>query len=137
MIGLRVEGAREAFQLLAGVGRRMRDSTEAWDAVADDVFEFERRWWLTEYGARRDQDTRSGRDPQLMVLSGGLHASVTRRGAARQVVDPGPRFLLVAVTDGLAPIHERRGREVLGEPGAREVEQYAGRLVDYWLTGRA
>lgn len=122
--------------MLTGVVHRMQDSSPAWDEIADDVFDFERRWWLTEYGGQRDKDPRPGRDPQLMVDRGGLRASATRRGAGHQRVTPERHSLLIEVTDPIARIHEARGRDVLGEPGHREVEQYAERLVDYWLTGR-
>lgn len=135
---LRVVGIREALDLFEGVAARARDSSPAYELVIDDIFDFERSWWQFTYGGREDKEKgRRGRNPELMVETGGLHASATRRGALRQEVHAGPNFAFVGVTDGLAVIHENRGREVLGTPGARTVGTMLERVGTFILTGRA
>lgn len=140
MFTLTVHGARAASQLLHGIAGRARDPSPAWNAVADDVFAFERRWWLTggggTWGRMTDKEQRPGRNPRYMFESGGLMASATVRGANRQIVKTGPDYLFIAVTHGLAAIHERHGRGVLGVPGRREINDYRARVGSYILTGR-
>jgi hypothetical protein len=126
----------EAVSLLSGVVDRARDATPAWDAVADDVFDFEQRFWLLQYGSKTDKTKRAGRKPQYMHETGGLQRAATQRGASGQKVTPHPSFLLIEVTHGLAGIHEERGRTVLGEPGQGESKQYAETVAQYILTGR-
>jgi hypothetical protein len=128
-------GAREAFELLSDIAARADDATEAWDHVADELFAFEKRWWLTTYGTQRDKDTRPGRDPRLMHETGSLERAATERGASRQHLQITGTFVLLEVTHGLGFIHEARGRPVLGEPGAREADHWAGQVADYILTG--
>jgi len=139
VINILVEGVRDAYELLAGVADRARDATPAWDRVADDVFAFQRRWWLTggggTWGRTTDREQRPGRNPQYMVETGGLRAAATVRGAPRQVVTASPTFLFVGVTDGLAAIHEARGRDVLGTPPGREVRRWTEQVGRFILTG--
>lgn len=132
---LHIRGAREAASLLAEIAERAADASPAWSDVADDVFEFERRWWAATYGARTDTSIRPRRNPRFMFETGGLRDSATIRGAQRQTLKIEPSYLLLEVTHGLAGIHERRGREVLGEPSAREARHYAAKVADYILTG--
>jgi hypothetical protein len=127
----------EAVSLLSGVVDRARDATPAWDAVADDVFDFEKQFWLLQYAGKLDKERpRTGRDPKFMHETGGLQSAATVRGASRQKVTPHPTFLLIEVTHGLAAIHEARGRPVLGEPGQADAKRYADTVADYILTGR-
>lgn len=131
-----VEGVEEAFHLLTGIADRARDASPAWDKVADDVFSFNRRFWLTEYGGRRDKQKRRGRNPRYMFQTGGLLAAATVRGAPRQVVDVNPHFVFVGVTSGLASIHEKRGRPVIGDPTTRDVDRWTERVGNFIMTGR-
>lgn len=135
---LTIKGDREAFALLQGVAERAADPSPAWDAVADDVFRFQRGFWLLGGNWRRktDKDKRAGRDPRYMIDTGGLMRAVTQRGAPGQKITAAPTFLLLEITHGLAKIHEARGRQVLGEPGQQEAGRYARRVHDYILTGR-
>ncbi|MEH3055501.1 MAG: hypothetical protein PGN13_16105 [Patulibacter minatonensis] len=132
---LTVEGAKATFELLSEIADRARDATPAWDEVADDVFDFEAKWWADTYGGKKDRDQRAGRNPEFMRETGGLKSAATSRGSARQTVKAEPTFLLVEVTDGLAEIHERRGRAVLGEPGQGEADRMAEHVAQYILTG--
>lgn len=127
---------REAYDLLHGIAERTRDSSPAYDRVADSVFAFERRWWVLTYGDEADKDTRAGRNPAYMEETGGLRAAATRRGAPRQTVQVGPTFVFVGVTHGLASIHEERGRQVIGEPSQREAREWVETVGEYILTGR-
>lgn len=131
-----VEGARESFTLLSEIADRARDATPAWDAVADDVFAFQHEWWDSEYGGKTDREQRPGRDPRYMIDTGSLRRSATVRGSMRQKVEAHPSYLLVAVTSGLAVIHENRGRPVLGKPDQGQADDWAERVSDYILTGR-
>ena len=131
------EGVGHAFSLLTDVAHRMGDQSPVFDSIADDVFDFERRWWSAEYGGEHDKDTRRGRNPAYMEETGGLHAAATRRGAPRQLVEARPQSLLVEVTHGLAVVHESRGREVLGVPGAAIVGTYLRKSATFILTGRS
>lgn len=136
MIPTIVAHVRDAYELLHAVAERARDSTPAWEFVAGDIFNFERRWWQLTYGDEEDKDQRPGRNPAYMEETGGLHAAATRRGAPRQVVDIGKTHVFIGVTHGLAGIHEARGRQVLGEPTHREARQIVERVGTYILTGR-
>lgn len=134
---IRERGAGSTFQLLREIADRARDLGPVYGGpIADKVFDFQRRWWLIEYGDRTDKDERPGRDPRYMRETGGLEAAATVRGSARQQVNWTGLYLLVEVTHGLARIHEDRGRPVLGEPGQREATHYAEIAGDYILTGR-
>lgn len=133
-----VADTRAAVSMLHDVARRAADPSPAWSDVADEVFAFQRRFWLLEYGAKVDKDRpRSGRNPRFMYESGGLKRSATLRGSEGQRVTTRPTYLLIEVTNGLGVIHEARGREVLGTPGVAEATEYAGHVSDYILTGRA
>lgn len=136
-------GVQDAFELLHGVADRAGDASDAWDAVADDVFAFQRKWWLTGGGgtwgqpsrATAQRDARSDRDPRMMHVTDGLEHSASVRGAQRQQVTVRSTYLFIEVTHGLAGIHEAHGREVLGTPPARDVDGYARRVADFILTG--
>lgn len=132
---IKAVGVPQAFRLLRDIAGRAGDASPAWDAVADDVFAFQRKFWLMAYGGVADKDQRAGRNPRHMVESGGLHASATRRGASRQRVKINGSYLLIEVTHGLGVLHEARGREVLGTPGAREAGKYAEKVAGFILTG--
>lgn len=125
----------DALALLSDTADRARDASPAWDAVAGDVFDFQKRFWLTEYGGKTDSEKRSGRNPRFMHETGGLQRSATVRGAGGQSIKAHPTFLLIEVTNGLAAIHEARGRTILGEPGSAEAAKYAERVAQYILTG--
>jgi hypothetical protein len=131
-----VEGVDEAFHLLTGIAGRARDASPAWDKVADDVFAFNRRWWLTEYGGKRDKEKRPGRNPRYMFQTGRLLASATVRHSPGQVVDVNPHFVFVGVTGGLAQIQENRGRPVIGDPTMRDVDRWTERVGNFIMTGR-
>lgn len=143
MISIRATGVADAYRLLSGVAHRLRDQTPAWDDVADEVFEIERRFWLTngdgEWGgpsdATRQRDARGGRDPRMMRVTGQLEKTATVRGASRQRVQVASSYVLIEVTSGLAAIQESRGREVLTTPSDRDVQRFAEHVVDYVLTG--
>src|SRR4051794_40053273 len=98
LVRIAAEGVREAYELLTGVASRARDASPAWEFVADDIFDFEKRWWELTYGTRSDKEHRAGRDPRYMRETGGLERSATQRGAQRQVVDVGPDYLFIGVT---------------------------------------
>lgn len=129
-------GVHETRELLTGIRDRIRDAEPAWEKGADDLFDFQRRWWLLTYGSEADKDQRAGRNPAYMEETGGLRASATRRGAGGQVVEAGPDYLFVGITSGLATIHENRGRDVMGEPGDRDIAQILDRVGTYIFTGR-
>lgn len=136
MIRLREHGVDETFALLDGVARRAGDQSSLWDAIADDLFDFERAWWDERYGTQSDKDKRRGRNPAYMQQTGGLRASSTRRGAPRQRLTVGSDFMLLDVTSGLAAIHENRGREVLGDPSPERIDRWVHETADFILTGR-
>lgn len=129
-------GVRDAFELLHGIASRAADAEPAWDRVADDIFAFERRWWLFTYGPETDKDQRPGRNPAYMEETGGLRAAATRRGAARQTVTVTGTYVFIGVTHGLASVHEARGREVIGEPDNRTFREIVEQVGNYIFTGR-
>lgn len=126
----------EAYRLLNDVSGRLSDQTPAWYDVADDIFDRQKLFWLTEYGGKSDKDTRPGRNPAYMEETGGLRKAATVKGAPRQTIRYGRNYLFIQVTHGLAAIHEERGRTVLDEPSRREAVGYATHVVRYILTGR-
>lgn len=126
---------REATRLLTQVEGRLADFQAAWLSVADDVFNFEKRWWVLTYGAQTDQDTRPGRNPAYMEETGGLRAAATEKHAKFQTIQPRPTYLFIGITHGLANIHEERGREVIGVPGQAEAANMAEKVARFILTG--
>lgn len=136
MIPTIVVKAREAYGLLSDIADRVGDPSPAWSDVAEDIFDRQKRFWLTEYGGQTDKDQRSGRNPAYMEETGGLRRAATVKGAPGNLTRSGRTYLLVAVTHGLAAIHEERGREVLDTPGRMEAAGYAAHVARYILTGR-
>jgi hypothetical protein len=126
----------EAFDLLKGVAERAADPSPAWYDVTDQVFAFQKRWWLLTYGPETDKDRRPGRNPAYMEETGGLKSSATVRGARFQRFRTGRTYLLIEVYGGLAEIHANRGRDILGVPGRRETLGYARTVARYILTGK-
>lgn len=140
MLTVTVRGAREATRYLTDVADRVLDAHAVFSDAADTVLNYEREWWLTNPWdgpsvATRARDARSGRDPRMMVDTGGLMSAATRRGASGQRLRVGPDRMLLEVTHPLARLHWKRGRGVLGDLPGREIDRIAEHLGHFLLTG--
>lgn len=91
-IDLEVRGVDVTARKLSRLGRRAVDMRPAFDRIADEFIEGERRRFSTGSGwaplasATKARKRREGLDPRIMHATGRLEGVLTRRSAAGQVL---------------------------------------------------
>lgn len=127
---------------LIGVGHRGANARPALEQTADVLMRREEQWWDSggegTWPPLADETLRQkaalGQPAELMVATGKLRASLTRRGAAGQDLEVTESTLRLSTTLAYAAYASRR-RPIAAPPSRGEVAEAADEITSYVMRG--